>query len=201
LNTQLLLSLQNKVSCRRLTAALSDRGSESLPPLLGESLFIRFLPSLTADRKRLYSNQPRGNAVHAGTLVRKRRIVLDTELRRKPRELARILLHEIFHFAWVRLNNQTRASYEECIRRELDGRARGELGWSAEWRKGALLEANRVFLGGPHWRDYLCESFCDTGAWLYSGIARHDEFTLAAKHRACRAKWFQEEFSGRGISI
>ena len=127
--------------------------------------------------------------------------MLDTALRRRPRELARILVHEIFHFAWVRLSNQTRWSYGELVRREFDARAKGELGWSAEMRKQALpADANRA-AQGRLWREYLCESFCDTAAWLYSGAGKHDEFTLALKCRARRARWFKQTFRGPGIPI
>jgi hypothetical protein len=157
------------------------------------------LPGLTADRRYLYSNRPRGRPVFAGSFIRKREIVLDLELEHQPRELARILVHELFHFAWVRLGNPARRSYEAIVRREWKQRARGELGWSAESRKNALTKS----LPGPNplWRDYLCESFCDTAAWLYSGVRRHPEYTLAARHRNRRAEWFRAEFQGRCISI
>ena len=69
--------------------------------------------------------------------------MLDQELERQPRELARILVHELFHFAWVRLGNPARRSYEALVREEWKQRARGELGWSAESRKRALLKGLR----------------------------------------------------------
>jgi hypothetical protein len=162
-------------------------------------LRVRFLPALTADRKHLYSNSPHGKPVFAGSFIRKREIILDRDLQRQPRELARILVHELFHFAWVRLGNPARRSYEAIVRREWKQHARGELGWSAELRKNALRQSR-----GPHhslWRDYLCESFCDTAAWLYSGVRRHPEYTLAARHRDRRAEWFRAEFQGRSISL
>jgi hypothetical protein len=167
----------------------------------GRGIRLNFLPALTADSRFLYSNRPHGRPVFAGSFIRKRQIVLDQELERQPRELARILVHELFHFAWVRLGNPTRHSYEALVRREWKQRARGELGWSAESRKRVLsghpLPSPRV----PAWRDYLCESFCDTGAWLYSGVHRHPEYTLAARHRDRRAEWFREEFQGGVILI
>jgi hypothetical protein len=51
------------------------------------------------------------------------------------------------------------------------------------------------------WREYCCESFCDTAAWLYAGVARHEEFTLAAPLRAARRKWFARTGLDAGISI
>jgi hypothetical protein len=160
---------------------------------------VRFLPGLTADRRYLYSNRQQGRPVFAGSFIRKREIVLDLELEHQPRELARILVHELFHFAWVRLGNPARHSYEAIVRREWTQRARGELGWSAESRKNVLTKS--LPAPNPLWRDYLCESFCDTAAWLYSGVRRHPEYTLAARHRNRRAAWFRAEFQGRSISI
>jgi hypothetical protein len=54
---------------------------------------------------------------------------------------------------------------------------------------------------GRAWRDYVCESFCDTAAWLYSGVRRHPEFTLAPRFRERRAAWFEAAFAGRAIRI
>lgn len=162
---------------------------------------LRFVPALTADRRRLYSNRKRGEPVHAASYIRKRRIVLDRELARQPKELARILVHELFHFAWVRLGNPARRSYEALVREEWRQRARGELGWSAESRK---REFGRRPPGGHHapdWREYICESFCDTGAFLYSGVRRHPEYTLAARHRNRRAEWFRAVFEHGAIAI
>ena len=167
----------------------------------GRSVDLRFLPSLTADRSYLYSNRPHGQPVYAGSFIRKRQIVLDRELERQPRELARILVHELFHFAWVRLGNPRRRSYEALVREEFKQGARGELGWSAESRKRALANRRLGAPGSPRWRDYLCESFCDTAAWIYSGVRRHPEYTLAARHRERRAEWFRAVFAGGVIPI
>jgi len=162
---------------------------------------LRFVPALTADRRRLYSNRPHGQPVYAASFIRKRRIVLDRELERDRRELARILVHELFHFAWVRLGNSTRRSFEALVRQEWMQHARGELGWSAESRKRVLLERRKRVTGSPQWREYICESFCDTAAWIYSGVRRHPEYTLAARHRNRRAEWFRSAFTGGLILI
>jgi hypothetical protein len=137
-----------------------------------------------------------GQEVHAATFIRQRRIVLDRALLAKRSELRRILIHELFHFAWVRLNNDDRHGYEAAIRAEIAERARGELGWSAEMRKKALGEHT-----GRGWREYLCESFCDTAAWLYSGVKSHEEFTLASRFRGRRAAWFAAAFAGRSVRL
>jgi hypothetical protein len=169
--------------------------------LRGRSVRLRFLPALTADRRRLYSNRPHGQPVYAGSFIRKREIVLDQELARQPRELARILVHELFHFVWVRLGNPARRSYEALVRQEWKERARGELGWSAESRKRGLARPPlRLSPSGP-WREYLCESFCDTAAWFFSGVQGHPEYTLAARYRNRRAEWFRDVFRRGAIPI
>lgn len=173
-----------------------------LPEFRGHSLRVRFLPSLTAGSRKLYSNRTHGQPVHAASFMRKREIVLDQELEQRPAELARILTHELFHFVWVRLGNGTRRSWEAALRQERQARARGELGWSAESRKLCLPRGTRPPARNPkQWREYICESFCDTAAWLYSGVRRHPEFTLAARHRRRRAEWFQTAFPGKSIPI
>jgi hypothetical protein len=172
-----------------------------LPDLKGRAIRIRFLPELSAGSRKLYSNRTCGQPVYAGTFIRTRSIVLDLELAGKPRELARILTHELFHFAWVRLGNQTRQGYENLLRREWKQRAHGELGWSAELRKSTLSRNSNRSTRASKWRDYACESFCDTAAWLYSGITRHQEFTLAKRHRKRRAEWFRVTFECRRIPI
>jgi hypothetical protein len=165
--------------------------SDRLPPLEGRPVRIEF-------RSRLLSQRPRGHAVHAATSIRGRLILLDAALRRNRAEHDRILLHELFHFVWARLGNPLRWSWEELIASERD--PCGELGWSAEWRKAALTTDDRA-RRSARWREYLCESFCDTAAWFYTGRARHDEFTLRAADRARRGRWFRQNLSKGPLSI
>jgi hypothetical protein len=170
--------------------------------LRGRRIRIRFLPGLSAGIRKLYSNRPYGQPVYAATFIRRRQIVLDQELQRQTRELKRILVHELFHFAWVHLGNQARDSYQSLLTREWKQRARGELGWSAEMRKSSLLSGPQTSArNAAKWREYACESFCDTAAWLYSGLRRHAEFTLAPRYRNRRAAWFAATFGRREISI
>jgi hypothetical protein len=138
-------------------------------------------------------------AVHAGAFIRERRIAFDAKLACDPQEFARIFVHEIFHFAWLRLGNPRRWSYEALLREELKRRARGELGWSAEWRKRALPahDIRRT----RRWREYACESFCDTAAWLFSGVPAHSEYTLAGRFRERRRQWFHQNGVTDRISI
>jgi hypothetical protein len=119
-------------------------------------------------------------------------------------EFARIFVHELFHFVWLRLGNAKRRSYERLLSGELRRGVRGELGWSAEWRKEALASRDRT-ARTRRWREYCCESFCDTAAWLYAGVERHverhEEFTLATRMRQSRRKWFARAGLKAGISI
>lgn len=162
---------------------------------------MTFREDLRTAGRRLYSGarwrHVRGSQeVHAATFIRQRRIVLDRALLARRTELSRILIHELFHFVWVRLSNAQRNGYGAALEDELAARARGELGWSSEMRKQALGAR-----AGCAWREYICESFCDTAAWLYSGARRHEEFTLAQRFRKRRAAWFEAAFAGRAIRL
>lgn len=139
-------------------------------------------------------------AVHAGAFIRERRIAFDADLAADPQEFARIFVHEIFHFAWLRLGNPRRWSYEALLGAELRARTRGELGWSAEWRKRALVARDAV-RRTRRWREYVCESFCDTAAWIFSGVPSHPEYTLARRFRERRRQWFLKSDVSKRISI
>jgi hypothetical protein len=117
----------------------------------------------------------------AGADIRRREIHLHPCLRDDPDEYSRVLTHELFHFAWVRLGNPRRAEWKALLQVELAAGARGELGWSSEWRKQRLP---------ARFAEYACESFCDTAAWLYSTCRDHEEYTLAVRWRTRRKAWF-----------
>lgn len=161
---------------------------------------MRFLANPRAVRGSLRSGGSRGEEVHAGAFLRRREIVLDSALVARRGELARILVHELFHFVWVRAGNPLRRSWEGLLEDELRHGARGELGWSAGVRKTRLAPADRK-LRTRRWREYACESFCDTAAWMFSGLRRHDEFTLAPRFRAGRRAWVRSALGGPEISI
>jgi hypothetical protein len=134
---------------------------------------------------------PRGVAVHAATFLREGRIILDKALLRRPRELRRIFFHELLHFVWWKLGNPSRLSWEALLASERKTRARGELGWSAEIRKNKLTPHDMVKRSRA-WREYCCESFCDTGASILFTGRKHDEFTLAKRYRERRESWFEQ---------
>ena len=127
--------------------------------------------------------------VHAASYPKRREMVLDKALFENRRELARVLVHEVFHFAWPRLGNAARRSYEELLEAEFRRSARGELGWPSELLKTRLSSMD-VDERSRRWREYACESFCDTAAWLYSGLRNHPEWTLGTQYRLRRASWF-----------
>ena len=157
-----------------------------MPPLEGAPVRVHVVRGL----------RDRRGPVHAGSFLRQRRIALDCT----RAEFPRIFVHEVAHFIWLRLGNAVRIGYENVVRAEIAARARGELGWSAQWRKDALQTGD---IGGRtrRWREYCCESFCDTAAWLYGGIERHEEVTLAASWRRGRRTWFAVNLGNRTLSI
>ena len=157
-----------------------------LPGFSGASIHIQRAPGL----------RDRHGPVHAGAFLRERRIAFDCG----RAEFPRVFVHELFHFVWLRLGNARRRSYETLLAREHSAHARGELGWSAEWRKQKLRPADSRLRTRP-WREYCCESFCDSAAWLYCGVTRHEEFTLARRFRRERAGWFAELTARGRLSI
>jgi hypothetical protein len=150
-------------------------------------------------RGRLSTAGNRGEQVHAASSIRRRLVLLEAPLLGDPGELRRVLLHELFHFAWVRLGNPGRRSFEETLAAEFRQAARGELGWSAAKRKLALAPGD-VSLRTRKWREYACESFCDTAAWRFAA-APHPERTLAARFRRRRELWFENRFPGRPVAL
>lgn len=161
---------------------------------------MRFVADLRSDRRRFYSGGSRGLEVHAATSLRRRTIAFDLALLDHPAELRRIVTHELFHFAWIRLSNVMRRDWERLIESERKSSARGELGWPAELRKNQL-RAGDLRHRTRLWREYACESFCDTAAWALSGVRRHPEFTLASRFRAHRARWLVALLRGCGARI
>lgn len=171
-----------------------------LPAVQGRPLRVSFRPELTAYRGKLLSRKKNGTAVHAGSFIRKREIVLETALLERRKELTRIFIHELFHFAWTRLGNKLRRSYEEILIAEMGDGARGELGWSAELAKQNLDQSDAAERS-RRWRDYSAESFCDTAAWFFGSHESHPEFTLARTHRDRRSRWFEQMMVPRGIAL
>lgn len=151
----------------------------------GPPVSLGWAHRLRAWRGRLLFGGGPGQEVHAATFIRQRRLVLDSELRRRPGELGRIALHELFHFVWVRLSNAERRRWEELIRRQLALGSSGELGWSAEQRLQRLRHSD-IEGRSRRWREYVCESFCDSAAWAFGRLRRHDEFTLPEPFRSQR---------------
>jgi hypothetical protein len=171
-----------------------------MPALAGDNIRIEFRSDLRSCNRRLESGPGRGLAVHAATFLRLRRIVLDAALARQPAELRRILVHELFHFVWLRTGNAVRRSWESVLSNEIERGARGELGWSAERRKIALGPRDRRSRTRA-WRGYACESFCDRAAWLWAGCPQNPEFTLARRFCDGRKTWFAGFVPGRDLPV
>lgn len=166
---------------------------QRLPLIDGPAITVEFRPKLTAYRGRLLSGKlETGTPVHAAAFIRQRRIVLESELLARPGKLKLILTHEIFHFVWARLGNARRSEFSAILRNEAKLGARGELGESSA-RKKAELRAHDREHNTRRWRDYVCESFCDTAAWHYAN-SHSSEFRLAARWRARRERWMQGTF-------
>ena len=169
----------------RLKVAVADRLL-----LVGEHLFIDQPPSSGVPGRAF-------RQTHAASFLPERYIVLHASLFRKRVELGRILYHELCHFLWPRLGNPRRALFAALLQKEIEQGMGGELGYSSEWRKEALLARKQtgVRIVPRKWREYACESFCDTGAYVLLGEerrGRHSEFTLNKKARNRRARlWWR----------
>ncbi len=167
------------------------QASLGIPELRGATIWVSVKPRLTASRGKLLWGSPHsGTAVHAAAFIRRRQIVLESRLLRKPPSLRLILIHEIFHFAWTRLGNADRREFAALLLRELRAGARGELGESAAVYKAKLAIQCGLNSVSKLWREYVCESFCDTAAWLY-GNSRTTDSRPAPKSAETPA------FSGR----
>jgi hypothetical protein len=160
--------------------------TKPLPALAGRPIAVRIRRSLGPHL--------------ASASIPRRRILLDAEVFASPGEFERILIHELFHFVWVRFSNARRRDWEGVLACELARRAQGELGWSAEWRKAKLAPSD-ARLRTARWRRYVCESFCDTAAWRFAGLRAHGEFTLAAPFRRLRRQWLERNLAPGPLAI
>jgi hypothetical protein len=156
----------------------------------GSPILLEFQPNLRAYRGGLLSGVSEvGHVVHAASFLPDRRIVLESGLAAKPGELRLILTHELFHFVWPRLGNRARTEFDSLLQTECQSRARGALGESSNVAREQLTAEDAV-VRSPKWKNFVCESFCDTAAWLHAGIAESQHFRLARRWRNARAQWF-----------
>ena len=159
---------------------------------------IDFRPNLHARSGKLFAGRKaHGEAVHAGAFLRKGLVTLDSSLLEDAPELIRILTHEMFHFVWRRLGNSARLEWEHLLAAE---RTVFDLGWSAESRRRAMTRAD-VKLRTKRWREYCCEAFCDTAAWVFSPRLPHDEVSLPAAARQQRRRWFVRLLKERKLPL
>jgi hypothetical protein len=190
-----------------MTATLGEAGAIACPPFLFDDsvhqrlapAVLRRLPAMSGQPVRIQKAsglRDRHGPVHGAAFLRRRSIRLDCT----RAEFPRILVHELFHFVWFRAGNPPRHAFEGLLREEWRAGATGELGWSAEWRKDRLTPRD-VRTRTRRWREYCCESFCDSAAWLYSGLDRHPEFNLPRHFRQERAAWFRKTLETEQLSI
>lgn len=184
----------------RFRGVAPERVFARLPELRGRAIDVKYRPRLTAWKGQLLSKSHKGDAVYAGCFLRKRQIVLDDGMLRTPRVLERIFVHEVFHFVWSRLGKPLRDSWHGVIDAEIVRCANGELGWSAESMKLTVSDEDRT-TRSRRWKDYVCESFCDTAGWYFGSARRYSEMTLGTEQRAARRLWFREYVVDRRLSV
>jgi hypothetical protein len=180
----------------RINGVAPENVFERMPDLRGEVIHVTFRPMLTAYRGKLLSKSHKGDAVYAGSFLRKRRIVLEEQMLKTPRVLERIFVHEVFHFVWSKASKSLRESYEDLIAREVAKGRPGELGWSAECLKIKLTPGDRAERS-RRWKDYLCESFCDSAGWYFGTARRYSEMTLDRESRRTRINWLRANIVDR----
>lgn len=139
-------------------------------------------------RGRLETGAGQGAEVHAASWARRRLVVLDEALAGSEDELTRIAAHELFHFVWLRMNNGQRRAWGELLAAE---RTQGELGWSSEWRRREL-RGDDARSNTRRWREYVSESFSDTGAWVATGLPGDQEVKPGRRWMAARERFFTE---------
>jgi hypothetical protein len=154
---------------------------------------VRDRARLSAYRGKLLWGGGPGTPVEAASFLLQREIVLESRLLRNPRRFRFILVHELFHFVWRRLGNRVRAEFAALLHKEQARGSRGVLGESSAAHKERLAE-DEPEQNSRAWRNYVCESFCDTAAWLYSGRPQGAAFTLSNGWRRKRAQWFAATF-------
>lgn len=174
------------------------------PPLLGrfygDPIRLSYVPAPRAVRGRLISGGTHGAALDGCSFIRERRVVLAEELREFPDDHQRVLLHELFHFAWARLGNPARRSFEDVLAAEWCLGVKGELGWPATEAKGAVQHRD-ANLRSQRWRHYVCESFCDTAAWHGLGHSDTLDVTLAPGQRLRRRQWMEAHLLPEGMRL
>lgn len=168
---------------------MEDVEVKPLPELEGAPIDIRYEEGLVDSA---------GHPAHAASWIRRRIIVLDKELKDAGPENARVMVHELFHFVWVRLGNPKRKAWEELLRSEWKARARGATGWSSEWRKREL-RPDDLEKRTPYWREYCCEAFCDTAVVIFSGP--DDENNLGLRWQRGRRRWFAGNIENRKLAL
>jgi hypothetical protein len=159
---------------------------------------VAFLPRLTDYRGKLLSGDHRGTPIYAAAFVRERRIVLETDLVKTPDALRFIFVHELFHLAWLRLGNGRREAFRKLLVNEIAANVRGELGESSTVKKGQWMACPEFSVRAPNWRDYTCESFCDSAASFYAAGRVPSGYKIGKAWTAIRRDWFDRNLGELG---
>lgn len=189
-----LLRIKGAISARSRNCLIATWTGLPLQP--SSPVQLAFLPGLAVSGGKLLSGGDVGTPVYAAAFLRQRRIILEASLLSDAALLRFIFVHELFHFVWMRLGNSARAEYSRLIAREFMSRARGELGESSAVKRAALGNATQGLLQSAAWREYVCESFCDSAGFLFTGASVHDDPKLGKTWTAIRRRWFDEKLAG-----
>jgi hypothetical protein len=113
--------------------------------MTGGAIRVCFQPRLSVCSGKLVTAEHGvGTAVYAACFIRKREIMLESALVRRPAMFRLILIHELFHFVWTRLGNGMRREFADLAAGEYKQHARGELGESADVQKALLKRSDVV---------------------------------------------------------
>jgi hypothetical protein len=181
----------------RLGQNRQDLGRSLALLLFGKPIHLRLERNLRAVKGKLQLGGIQGRELDGASFIRQREIVLADSLSQP--EHRRVLLHELFHFVWVRLSNQQRRSYEELLRSEMDRGVIGELSWPSFQAKERLNKQDWS-TRSKGWRGYACESFCDTCSWYWRGMPGEGESAFPKIERTVRKRWV-ENLSAAAIRV
>ena len=182
---------------RRLPASFQKQ----LPPLkLAAAEQLRLVGTCLFINENWVAGSPQSQAdTHAASYIPERYVVLGKDLFSRRVELGRIFYHELCHFLWLRLGNPKRLRFAALLQWEFQKKIPGELGHSSQRRKEKLwagrTAASRALFHTRQWREYVCESFCDTGSFVLldrQRRANHSEYTLARTARQRRIRLWSE---------
>ena len=106
-----------------------------------------------------------GDEIFAASFLARREIVFALELLDDASALVEVFAHEIYHFVWRRLGNVERANWAALLGGEAVPK---HAGLSSQLRFETFQNSGK----DRHWKDYVCEAFCDTAGALTRSHAK-----------------------------